>query len=184
MKPLLFLLVLLSTSQSADKPYELKGEAPGMTLKLFRANHNGAECFNLTARHTRCRVYDGVSFAGVTAMSFKGCTLPECDAQGVTASFFDGLLVDLSYGVTPFHAGEIISVLKKKFGEPSESTKPSATWKNSVGYLSVSEITLPAPDGHAKPIATVIESTLNDRGGSKDTLILGAKTPPYAASAK
>src|SRR5580704_3233279 len=113
MKPLLLLVLILSTSRSTDQPYELKGEAPGMTLKQFRANHKHAECSNATARQTRCRVYDGVSFAGVVAMSFKGCALPECDAQGITASFFDGRLVDLSYGVAPFSSGEIISALKK-----------------------------------------------------------------------
>jgi hypothetical protein len=184
MKIILICLVLLSASQSTDKPYELKDEAPGMALKQFRANHKRAECSRLTPRRTRCRIYDGVSFAGVIATSFKGCALPECDAQGITANFFDERLIDLSYGVAPFSSAEIISSLKQKFGEPTESNKPSATWRNSVGYLSVSEITLPGSNGVAKPIATIIESALNDKGGSKDTLELGASKFYYAASAK
>jgi hypothetical protein len=168
MKPLLILVVLLSTPQSIDQPYELKGEAPGMTLKQFRANHKNAECSNRTARQTSCRVYDAVSFAGVTAMTHKGCALLECSAQGISANFIDGRLVYLSYGVSPGASEEIIETLKKKFGEPSESTKHSATWRNSVGYLFVSETVVRGPGGSAKDIATGIASSLNDRGEGKD----------------
>lgn len=168
MKPLLVLVVLLGTSQSTDRPYELKGEAPGMTLKQFRANHKGAECSNRTGRQTNCRVYDGVSFAGVTAMTYKGCTSLECSAQGISANFVDGRLVYLSYGVSPGASEEIIVTLKKKFGEPSESTKRSATWRNSVGYLFVSETVVPGPDGSTKDVATNVASSLNDRGRDKD----------------
>jgi hypothetical protein len=167
MKAMLILL-LLSASRLADQPYELKGEAPGMTLKQFRANHKHAECSERTAHQTNCRVYDGVSFAGVTAMTYKGCSLPECDAQGIFADFVDGRLVYLSYGVSPFNAPEIVATLTKKFGEPNESTKPAAIWRNSVGYLSVSELVVPGPNGSKKYIATRIDSSLNDRGEGKD----------------
>ena len=167
MKSLLILVLLLSTSQSTDQPYELKGEAPGMTLKQFKANHRHAECYNPTAHQTHCRVYDGVSFAGLTALAYKGCALRECALQGINADFVDGRLVMLMYGVAPF-VDQVIMALKVKFGEPTESTKDSATWRNSIGYLTVSYDTAPCPNGSVKHLATSITSSLNDRGGGKD----------------
>ena len=64
--------LLFSLPQSADQPYELKGEAPGMTLKQFRTGHKHAECSKQSATLTTCHVYDGVSFAGVIAYTFRG----------------------------------------------------------------------------------------------------------------
>jgi len=168
MKTLLILALLLTASQSIDQPYELKGEAPGRTLKQFKANHKHAECSNRTAHQTTCRVYDGVSFAGVTAATYKGCALLECSAQGILANFVDGRLVYLVYGVSPGSAARIIAVLKPKFGEPTETNGKSATWKNSVGYLSVSEVVVPGSDGSPKDIATNVISAVNDSGQSKD----------------
>ena len=52
-------------NRQTDQPYELKGEAPGMTLKQFKANHRHADCSNPTSRQTLCRVYEDVSFAGM-----------------------------------------------------------------------------------------------------------------------
>jgi hypothetical protein len=168
MKIVLVLIILLGTPQGNDRPYELKGEAPGMTLKQFRANHRHAECSNRTASQTSCRVYDGVSFAGVAAMTYKGCTSLECSAQGIFADFVGDRLVYLSYGVNPGLSDQIVSALKKKFGEPIESTKRTTTWRNSVGYLSVSDMAVPGPGGTAKDLATSVTSSLNDRGESKD----------------
>ena len=168
MKLLLILTAVLSAAQLTDQPYELKGEAPGMSLKQFRSNHKHAECSNRTAHETSCRVYDGVSFAGVLADTYKGCTLLECSAQGIFAKFVDGRLVYLMYGVSPGSSAEIIATLKRKFGEPNGSTNHSATWKNSVGYLYVSETLVPGSDGSAKDIATSIASSLNNQGEDKD----------------
>src|SRR5579859_4365464 len=101
MKPLLILAFLLTTSQSTDQPYELKGEAPGVTtLKQFKANHKHAECYNPIAHQTHYRVYDGVSFAGAIAMAYKGCALRECALQGMNADFVDDRLVTLDYGIS------------------------------------------------------------------------------------
>jgi hypothetical protein len=73
MKPLFFLITFaFSLPPSADQPYELKGEAPGMTLKQFRTGHKHAECSKQSATLTTCHVYDGVSFAGVIAYTFRG----------------------------------------------------------------------------------------------------------------
>ena len=132
-------VLFVTQSPTSDQPYELKGEAPGMTLKQFKANHKHADCSNATARQTDCRVYDGVSFAGFTAATFKGCATLECSAQGLSAKFVDGRLVYLTYGVTPGSQKEIIEILKTKFGEPTEVAAKSATWRNSVGYLYVSD---------------------------------------------
>jgi hypothetical protein len=42
---LMMAFLLFNTSQSAsDRPYELKGEAPGMTLKQLKSNHKRADC--------------------------------------------------------------------------------------------------------------------------------------------
>lgn len=167
MKPLLIFALLLSTSQSTDQPYELKGEALGMTLKQFKTNHKNTACSKPTAHQTHCRVYDDVSFAGSTAWSFKGCTVPECSHQGIFADFVDDRLVTLTYGVQPF-PDQVIVALKRKFGEPSESANGTTVWRNSVGYLSVVPDIGPGPNGTGVPLALRITSSLNDRGESKD----------------
>jgi hypothetical protein len=162
-------LLLVGASQSAtDKPYELKGEAPGMSLKQFKDNHPHSDCTSRVARQTTCRVYYGVSFAGQTAITSKGCTIPECLEQGIMAEFVEGRLVYLMYGVTPGSWKEIIAVLKMKFGEPTEVGHQSATWKNSVGYLSVSDSAITDANGVLHALGTHIVSALNDRGQSKD----------------
>jgi hypothetical protein len=168
MRSLLITVILLTMSHAGDQPSELKGEAPGMTLKEFKANHKHAECFNRSAFQTMCRVYSGVSFAGVPATSYKGCALAECDWQGILAIFVDGRLVRLTYGVIPGSSTEIIEVLKRKFGEPSERDKTSAKWQNSVGYLLVMEVAVPGANGSVKYVATAVISALNDSGKDKD----------------
>jgi hypothetical protein len=169
MRPVLIAAALLfAAPQSADQPYELKGEAPGITLKQFRTNHKYSDCSSRSVRQTSCRVYEGVSFAGVVADTFKGCATIECDSQGILANFFDGRLVSLSYGVSVGSVEEIIKTLKKKYGEPSEATDKSAKWKNSIGYLSVSDMAVPGQNGSVKSVATVVTSALNDSGQSKD----------------
>jgi len=168
---LTFVLFLAAPTQpqaTTDQPYELKGEAPGTTLKQFKTNHKHAECSNRTVHQTSCRVYEGVSFAGVTSTVFKGCALVECSAQGILANFVDGRLVYLMYGVNPAASKQIIGVLKTKFGEPAEATERSATWRNSVAYLSVSETSITGSDGHVRNIATSVVSALNDSGQAKD----------------
>jgi hypothetical protein len=161
--------ILASASQSTtDQPYELKGEAPGMTLKQFKANHRHADCSNPTSHQSLCRVYDDVSFAGQTAATFKHCATLECGAQGLSANFVDGRLVYLMYGVTPGSWKEIIAVLKTKFGEPTEVAHQSATWKNSVGYLTVSDSAIKDANGVLHALGTHIVSALNDTGQRKD----------------
>jgi len=161
-------LLFGAPQSTTDQPYELKGEAPGTTLKQFKANHKHAECSNRTVHQTSCRVYEGVSFAGVTSIAYKGCTLVECSAQGILANFLDGRLVYLMYGVNPATSKQIIGVLKTKLGEPTEATERSATWRNPVGYLSVSETFIPGSDGNARNIATSVVSALNHGGQAKD----------------
>lgn len=166
--------LLFSLPQSADQPYELKGESPGITLKQFKSNHKHAECSRQSATLTRCHVYDGVSFAGVPANTFKGCATPECAFQGIFADFVDERMVRLRYGVSMGSANKIIAALKSKYGEPTKSienpnmpgTLSSATWRNSVGYLSVSDAWAPAN----RPLDsyTDITSALNDTGEGKD----------------
>lgn len=171
MKPILILAMLLfSAMQTAtDQPYELKGETPSVTtLKQFKSNHRHADCSNLTAHQTLCHVYDGVSFAGVTAMTFKGCTVPECESQGIGADFQDGLLVYLSYGVAPGETDTILKALKAKFGEPTEKDDKTISWKNSVGHLSLFNIRGRNRDGSERTAATMVVSALNDNGPSKD----------------
>jgi hypothetical protein len=149
--------LLLGAGQSTtDQPYELKGEAPGITLKQFKANHKHVECRNHGALLAECRVHDRVSLAGVDSLSDKFCAVVGCDGQGISASFADGRLTRLAYGLGPGRASTVIRALKSKFGEPAETneTGTSATWRNSVGYLSVSEASLPGSDGHQRYIQT------------------------------
>jgi hypothetical protein len=148
--------MLFSIPQSADQPYELKGEAPSMTLKQFKANHKHADCSKHSTALTSCHVTDGVSFAGVPAYTANGCA--ECDFQGIFADFIDDRMVRLRYGVSLGSAKKIIAALKTKYGEPIRSTETTATWRNAVGYLTVSE-----DDKY-----TEITSALNDSGQNKD----------------
>lgn len=157
-----------STTHPTDQPYELEGEAPGISLKQFKANHKHAECSNRSSHLTGCRVYDGISFAAVDSLSSKGCMLVECSAQGIFASFVDDRLVYLMYGVNPASSKTIIEALKSKYGEQTETAERSATWRNSVGYLYVSETSVPGSDRQARHIATSVVSAVNDSGKSKD----------------
>jgi hypothetical protein len=99
-----------------------------------------------------------------------------CD-QAIYADFVDGRLVYLSYEVAPSSVGEVIVALKGKFGEPSESANGTFTWRNSVGYLMVMNITAPGPNGSVKYLATSITSSLNDRGQGKD---IGLQEHPFS----
>jgi hypothetical protein len=164
-------LFLLGAGQSTtDQPYELKGEAPGITLKQFKANHKHVACTNRGAHEIDCRVHDRVSFAGVNSLSDKFCMVAGCDGQGISASFVDSRLTSLTYGLGPGGASTVIETLKSKFGKPTEinETGTSATWRNSIGHLDVSEVSLPSGDGHRRYIQTSVVSALNDRGLNKD----------------
>jgi hypothetical protein len=152
----------IEAQEASDQPYELKGEMPGISMKQFKANHRHPDCFNSSARQTSCHIRDGVSFAGMTAQTFTGCTDALCTSQGIFADFFDGRLVSLSYGVRCGGQGDclqiIIRALKQKYGEPTTETKSSAAWKNRVGTLKVSEL-----DGDIS-----ITSTLTENPTTKD----------------
>jgi hypothetical protein len=139
-----------------------------MTLKQFQTNHKHSECSSHSVHQISCRVFDGISFAGVGSLSSKGCMLVECSAQGIFANFIDDRLVYLMYGVNPGSSKPIIEALKTKYGEPTEIAERSATWRNSVGYLYVSEMSVPGSDGHARHIATSVVSAVNGGGKSKD----------------
>jgi hypothetical protein len=165
-------LILFGTGQlTTDQPYELKGDVPGITLEQFKANHKHIGCNNRTAHLTDCRVHERVSLAGVDSLSDKARALVGCEGQGIFANFVDGRLTRLTYGLAPGGASTIIGVLKSKFGEPTETDKTgtvSALWRNSVGNLSVSEVSLPGADGQRRYIQTIVISAANDSGLSKD----------------
>jgi hypothetical protein len=72
------------------------------------------------------------------------------------------------YGVTPGSQKEIIEILKTKFGEPTEVAAKSATWRNSVGYLYVSDSGVRDAGGSLHALGTSIVSALKDSGQSKD----------------
>jgi hypothetical protein len=160
------ILVFNAYLPQSDQPYELKGEAPGMTLKQFKSNHKHSDCLRRSETLTNCHVNAGVSYAGVPAQTFKGCATEECTFQGIFADFVDGRMVRLRYDVSLGSAEEIITSLRGKYGEPAEATKTSATWKNSVGYLRVSNVW--GPPGHPLDSYTEIVSALNDAGRSAD----------------
>lgn len=159
-----FVAVVLVTSVCAvraqqptsDQPYELKGEIPGTTtLKQFRKNHKHSDCWIKAVNLTTCRVYDGVSFAGSIATTFKGCVELHCVEEGIFADFVDDIIVKLTYGVV---AGDgILPALKAKYGEPTREGN-SFVWKNSVGRLYVG----------TSGLTTSITSSLNDKGENKD----------------
>jgi hypothetical protein len=119
-------MLAVGIPQPPDQPYELKGEAPGMTLKQFKSNHKHADCTRHSAMTADCRVYEGVSFAGVIAENFKGCDVPQCVGQGIVAKFVNDRLISLTYSVRTGSFQEIIAALKAKFGEPVRLTGSSA----------------------------------------------------------
>jgi hypothetical protein len=162
---LILVLFGLRTPQS-DQPYELKGDVPGMTLKQFKTNHKHADCTRQSETLQRCHIADDVSFGGVPSSSFKGCTLPICAFQGISADFVNGKMVRLRYSVSPGGASRIIPALKMKFGEPTTATTSSATWKNSVATLTVFDAK--GMQNHPETGSTEIVSYLNDQGESKD----------------
>jgi hypothetical protein len=160
--PVLIVLLLTGWMQTPDKPYDLKGETPGITtLKEFKHSHKPqhVECSSQVPRVTTCHVFYNVSFAGVVAHTFNGCGDVECDNQGIFATFNDGLMVELRYGVAPFQDDVVLSALKAKFGEPVSQAGMTYTWKNSVGTLTLTtwrDINSP------RFVGTMITSTLSD----------------------
>jgi hypothetical protein len=165
---LTFIAMASAQTAAPEQLFDLKGEAPGLTLKEFKAHHRHADCTNSGSHKTTCQEFKDVSFAGVSALSWKGCLLPECRGQGIFATFVDGRLVSLMYGVAPYSSKEIIKTLKAKFGAPTEETEQSATWRNSVGYLSVSDIVVTDKNGKPEHLATSITTATNDQGSGKD----------------
>ena len=170
MRTAFFLVAFLCAipQSTPDRAYELKGEFPGMTLKEFKSNHKDADCSRRTSRITNCRAYVGVSFAGMQSFAYKGCALPECLAQGITANFFDDKLVSLSYGVSGSY-NDVVKILKDKFGPPTEESAEGTKWKNSIGYLWVSKLVVFGPDGTGRFVGVRVASSLNDTGAAKDT---------------
>ena len=159
---------LLIGAQLTEKPYALKGETPGTTtVKEFKHNHKTqhVECSSQVPRITHCRVFYDVSFAGAVAHTFKGCGDVECDNQGIFATFNDGVLVELRYGVAPFQDDVVFAALKEKFGEPTSREGSTDTWKNSTGTLTLTtwrDINSP------RFVGLMITSRLNNTSLSND----------------
>ena len=161
----IIVFLLFSPRQSAsDKPYELKGEAPGITsLKQFKSNHKHSDCNKRSETMVSCHVTGDISFAGVPACNSS----PECAyQQGIFAEFIGERMVRLRYVVSIGSVNKIIAALTAKYGEPTKSTPTSAKWKNSVGTLDVGDFNgLP---NESLALHTHIESALNDQNEGKD----------------
>jgi hypothetical protein len=160
----IIVFLLFSPRQSAsDKPYELKGEAPGITsLKQFKSNHKHSDCIKRSDILVSCHVAGDISFAGVPACNAS----PDCANHGIFAEFVSERMVRLRYVVSIGSVDKIIAALTAKYGEPTKSTPTSAKWKNSVGTLDVGDFNgLP---NEPLPMHTHIESALNDQSESKD----------------
>jgi hypothetical protein len=170
MKTLLAVSCLLffgCTQITTDRPYQLNGEGPGMTLDQFRMNHPNAFCTvapndeNLSG----CNVYEGVSFAGVKATSNNSCKdfkpgpnqpVPDwCHTQGIYAEFIDGKMTALSYGVAKGMLPTVVETLKKQYGKPNEEGR-MALWSNSVSALTVLSIGTKHSDGAFVDTSTFI----------------------------
>lgn len=172
MKTLVAFVVLLlgCTAQTfADRPYQLNGEGPGMTLEEFKKNHPDAYCGGDT-EDADCHVYEGVSFAGVKATSDNSCRdfkpgpnhpIPDyCHAQGMRAEFAGGKMVSLSYGVAKGMLPTVIEALKKQYGKPDEEDSSFASWSNSVSVLTVVRIGTMHHGGPYVDASTFISVTL------------------------
>ncbi len=164
MKLLLSILLFLGSAQASDRPYELKGDTPGMTLRQFKSNHLRTECGKETVHQIGCTVDDVVSFAGFQGVKFKSCVKPWCVGQGIMAQFVDGRLVYVSYGVQYGALDKIVEALKTKYGPPTSTGENNAQWQNSVGYLAVMQIATTQPDGNTVGYTAII-SALNGHTG-------------------
>jgi len=167
-----------ATDRSDDKsyskstePYELKDDKLGETLEVFKTHNSNAQCVRRSEKLTDCGLWAGVSIAGAPAFADKDCSMDskvgsrDC-WEGLSAKFFEERLTDLSYTVNGAYRDQIVSAVKKKYGEPEVENKNWTMWSNDVSLLSVmlSAITSRTTN---HPITTV-QISLKDNGADKD----------------
>jgi hypothetical protein len=166
-----FLLFLGCAHTTADRPYQLNGEGPGMMLDQFKMNHPNAFCsvWPDDENNTSCNVYEGVSFAGVKANSNNSCRdfkpgpnqPPEwCLAQGIHAEFIGGKMTALSYGVAK-DIPTVVGALKELYGKPDKEGR-MVYWSNSVSELTVLNIGTKHSDGTFVDTSTFISVILKN----------------------
>ncbi len=117
-----------------------------------------------------CHVWDGVSFAGVTARGVVMCgseapggsLVVEC-LQGIDAHFVNNLLAGISYLMAGDDASKdaVISALKKEFGPSTTEDKDQAVWSSDVLILSV---TLLKPNQKSSYVEITLDLKPSDTG--------------------
>ena len=163
---LLLAALLFPQSQApANTAYDLNGEAPGMSLKQFRLDHSDADCSH-RAGDVTCRVLNEVSLAGMESLTYEGCRLPECEAQGLTAKFSGDKMVSIAYGVSGSFI-EMVKLLKGQFGAPVDEDSETAKWQNAVGYLTATKTVFHAGDGSVQFAGVRVVSALNGADAPK-----------------
>jgi hypothetical protein len=125
---------------------DLNGDGLGETLEAFTAKHPKLKCTKRNDTLSDCHVWDGVSFAGVSAKGVEKCDSETPDGtlvvdclQGIDAHFVNNLLAGISYLLAGGDGSKdaVISALKKEFGEPTTLDKDQAVWSSDVLILSV-----------------------------------------------
>jgi hypothetical protein len=117
----LFLVSVLFAAipQQPPKRFDLKGETIGETLETFKSLHPSARCSKIEPERKAqlgeegCMVYKGISFAGLPALSDADCDQIESKVgdghncvEGLSASFRNGKLIQLTYVVNAEGGGE------------------------------------------------------------------------------
>ncbi len=159
-----------SSSVQGAQINDLNGDGLGETLEAFTAKHPKLKCTKRNDTLSDCHVWDGVSFAGVTARGVEKCgsdapggtLVVEC-LQGIDAHFVNNLLAGISYLVAGDEGdkGTVVSALKKEFGPPTTEDKDQAVWSSDVLILSV---TLLKPNQKSSYVEITLDLKPSDTG--------------------
>jgi hypothetical protein len=159
-----------SSSVQGAQINDLNGDGLGETLDVFTAKHPKLKCTKRNDTLSDCHVWDGVSFAGVSARGVEKCGSETTDGslvvdclQGIDAHFVNKLLAGISYLVAGDDASKdaVISALKKEFGPPTTEDKDQTTWSSDVLILSV---TLLKPNQKSSYVEITLDLKPSDTG--------------------
>jgi len=159
-----------SSSVQGSQINDLNGDGLGETLDVFTAKHPKLKCTKRNDTLSDCHVWDGVSFAGVSARGVEKCDSETPDVslvvdclQGIDAHFVNKLLAGISYLVAGDDGSKdaVISALKKEFGPPTTMDKDQAVWSSDVLILSV---TLLKPNQKSSYVEITLDLKPSDTG--------------------
>ena len=159
-----------SSSVQGSQINDLNGDGLGETLEAFTAKHPKLKCTKRNDTLSDCHVWDGVSFAGVSARGVEKCGSDAPDGslvvdclQGIDAHFVSNLLAGISYLMAGDDGSKdkVVSALEKEFGPPTNMDKDQAVWSSDVLILSV---TLLKPNQKSSYVEITLDLKPSDTG--------------------